>query len=258
MKNLNLTKPLVTFDLETTGLSTTDDKIIEISCVKIDKEGTRSTFYTLINPERSIDPEASKVHGYTKEMLSEYPTFKEVAPSLLKFIRGCYIGSFNGIRFDIPLLISEFNNVGIEWNPSFNDVIDVMNIYHKHEPRNLSSAYKFYTGKDMEGAHQAQNDVLAVIEIMEAQITKYDLSNNIDNLIEEYTPLKGYLDYSKKLRYNDRGNITLDFGKHKGYELADIYYRDKGYFSWMLNKSDFHINTKNALKTELNKLNIKY
>jgi len=255
MNNLNLSRPLTIIDLETTGLSTTDDRIIEISAVKIYNDGTRSKFYTLINPQKTIDPQASEVHGYTNEMLREYPTFKEVAPSLLNFITDCYISGFNVIRFDIPFLMSEFDRVGIKWDLPFTDIIDVMNIYHKHEPRNLSAAYKFYTGNEREGAHQAQNDVFACIDILEAQVDKYSLSNEIDVLIEEYSPMKGYLDFAKKLKYNDNGQVCFAFGKYNGISLEDVCRKNKRYFSWVF-ASDIHQNTKDLIKIELMKLNL--
>ena len=171
--NLKLKRPIIFFDLETTGVDTAHDRIVEISMVKIEPDGTKHVKTRRINPEMPIPAEATAVHGISDEDVKDEPTFKQIAKSLAKFIEGCDFGGFNSNRFDLPMLVEEFMRADVDVDFRKRKFVDVQNIFHKKEQRTLVAAYKFYCDKDLENAHSAEADTLATYEVLEAQIERY-------------------------------------------------------------------------------------
>jgi len=240
---LNLKRPIVFFDLETTGTNITSDRIVEISVIKLHPDGREETRTRRINPEMHIPAEASEIHKIYDEDVAGEPRFKEIAKSLADFFTGCDIAGFNSNRFDIPMLDQEFQRVGIKFDFTRPRFIDVQTIYHKREPRTLSAAYRFYCGGDLEAAHSANADTRATLEVLKAQLDRYaDLPNDIEKLAE-YSSQTRNVDLMGRLVYDDRRRPVINFGKYKGKLAADILRRDPGYYSWIM-QGDFPQNTK--------------
>lgn len=184
---LNLTKPIVFFDLETTGINIAKDRVVEISILKVFPNGNEESRTWLVNPEIEIPKEASDIHGITNEKVVSEPTFKELAHNISELIKGCDLAGFNSNRFDIPLLAEEMLRAGIDFDMKGRVAVDVQVIYHKKEQRTLSAAYQFYCDKNLENAHSAEADTKATYEILKAQLDKYDdLENNI-SFLNEYS-----------------------------------------------------------------------
>lgn len=243
---LNLKNPLIFFDLETTGINITKDKIVEISYIKIYPNGKKETKTLRINPGMPIPPESTAIHHITDEDVADAPTFKEVAKELANTFEGCDIAGFNSNRFDLPLLSQEFLNAGADVDFSRRKFIDVQTIYHKMEQRNLSAAYKFYCGKDLNDAHSALADTAATYEVLKAQLDKYpSLENSVDFLSSFSTQNKN-VDLAGRMIYNDKGVEVFNFGKYKGRSVEDVLQHDTGYYGWMMN-GDFPLNTKQVL-----------
>lgn len=240
---LNLKRPIVFFDLETTGTNITSDRIVEISVIKLHPDGREETRTRRINPEMHIPAEASEIHKIYDEDVAGEPRFKEIAKSLADFFTGCDIAGFNSNRFDIPMLDQEFQRVGIKFDFTRPRFIDVQTIYHKREPRTLSAAYRFYCGGDLEAAHSANADTRATLEVLKAQLDRYaDLPNDIEKLAE-YSSQTRNVDLMGRLVYDDQRRPVINFGKYKGKLAADILRRDPGYYSWII-QGDFPQNTK--------------
>lgn len=244
---LQLTKPIIFFDLETTGINIATDRIVEISILKIYPNGNKESKTWLVNPEMEIPKEASDIHGITNEKVVAEPTFKELAPQISKIIAGCDLAGFNSNRFDIPLLAEEMLRAKINFDMKDRKSIDVQVIFHKKEERTLSAGYQFYCGKSMENAHSAEADTNATYEILKAQLDKYsDLENNIDFLNSYSTHIKR-ADFAGFILYDDDGDEIFSFGKYKGKKASDVLKEDKGYFSWIEN-ADFPLYTKKIMK----------
>lgn len=242
---LNLKRPLVIFDLETTGVNISSDRIVEISIVKVSpgQEDSPEIRTRRINPEMPIPKEASDVHHITDEDVANEPTFRQVARSLADFIRGCDIAGFNSTRFDIPMLDEEFHRAGVEFDFHRARFVDVQTIFHKLEPRNLTAAYKFYCNKDLVGAHGAQADTMATYEILLAQLEKYEsLPTEIEQL-SEFSSQNKNVDLVGRLIYDEQGREVINFGKYKGKIAKEVLERDPGYYSWIL-QGDFPNDTK--------------
>ena len=243
---LNLKNPLIFFDLETTGINITKDKIVEISYIKIYPNGKKETKTLRINPGMPIPPESTQIHHITDADVANAPTFKEVAKELANTFEGCDIASFNSNRFDLPLLSQEFLNAGVDVDFSRRKFIDVQTIYHKMEQRNLSAAYKFYCGKNLEDAHSALADTAATYEVLKAQLDKYpNLENSVDFLAKFSTQNKN-VDLAGRIIYNDKGVEVFNFGKYKGKPVEEVLQHDTGYYGWIMN-GDFPLNTKQVL-----------
>ena len=245
--NLKLKRPIIFFDLETTGVDTSRDRIVEISMVKIDVDGTKQVKTRRINPEMHIPEEATEVHGITDEDVKDCPTFREKAPELKTIFEGCDLAGFNSNRFDIPLLAEEFIRAGVMIDLSSVRRVDVQNIYHKLERRTLVAAYKFYCGKDLENAHSALADTEATLEVLEAQLEHYpeELQNDID-FLAEFSSRDNYIDFAGRFAYNEKGEEIVNFGKHKGRLVKDVLRIEPSYYNWMM-QSDFTMNTKQVL-----------
>lgn len=274
---LNLTKPLVVFDLEATGLDLVNDRIIQISYVKVspgDKEGEEERKSIFVNPGKPIPAFVQQLTGITDDMVKDAPTFKQLAKQLADSFIGCDFAGFNSDRFDVPMLAEEFLRAGIDFDFSKCRLIDAQNIFHKREPRNLAAAYRFYTGHKMEDdfrAHRADQDAEATYRVLMGELDKYDpttveepsqaLPNDMNVLAEE-SRMNNNVDFAGRIVWEDVKDKTgkaladkdgkplrhevFNFGKYKGHVVTDVLHRDPGYYSWMLN-ADFTLNTKQVL-----------
>ena len=241
---LNLQRPIVFFDLETTGVQITRDRIVEISILKISPDGERETKTRRINPEMPIPAEASAVHGITDADVADCPTFAQVARSLYTWLEGCDIAGFNSNRFDVPMLVEEFLRAGVAVDFDDRHFVDVQTIFHKMERRTLEAAYKFYCDKTLENAHSAEADTLATFEVLEAQLDRYpeDLKNDIPALAEFSTHGRR-VDFAGSLAYNDKDEIVINFGKYKGVPVTEVFRKDSGYYNWVMG-AQFPLETK--------------
>lgn len=243
---LNLTKPVVFFDLETTGISVTNDRIVEISYLKVFPDGTEVSRTQRVNPEMHIPEEATAVHHISDDDVRDCPTFRQIAQNIANVLEGSDIAGFNSNRFDVPVLAEEFLRAGIDVDFSKTRFIDVQVIYHKMEQRTLSAAYKFYCGKDLDDAHSAEGDTRATYEVLKAQLDRYENLKNDIKWLSEYTSFTRNVDFSGYFIYNDKDEEIVNFGKYKGRSLAEIFQRDPSYYDWIM-KSDFPRNTKQVL-----------
>ena len=242
---LKLTRPLVFFDLETTGTNITHDRIVEISIVKLMPDGTVVERSRRLNPEMPIPAEATAVHHITDDDVAGEPTFRQVAASLSKLLQGCDIAGFNSNRFDIPLLDQEFHRAGVDFDLNGVRFVDVQTIYHKKEPRTLVAAYRYYCGKELEEAHSALADTRATMEVLMAQLDVYDdLPVELDGLSEFANPNRN-VDLLGRLIYDDNKREVINFGKYKGRLAEEMLASDPGYYNWIM-QGDFAQNTKNA------------
>jgi len=242
---LQLTKPLAFIDLETTGVNLGHDRIVEIAIVKILTDGTRSVKRKLINPEISIPPTSSAVHGITDEMVKDAPTFKQLAQEIKQMLDGCDLAGYNSNRFDIPLLVEEFLRAQVEFDMKGRRMLDVQTIFHKLEPRTLGAAYKFYCDKILEDAHSAEADALATYEILQSQVVRYpQLGNNLDSILKTVgeDPI---VDFARRFVW-ENGVEVFNFGKYKGKPVAPVLRSEPQYYDWMM-KGDFPQHTKQKL-----------
>lgn len=271
---LNLTKPLIVFDLETTGLDLVKDRIIQISYIKVYPDGKEERSNQFVNPERSIPQEVVDITGITDADVANAPTFKMLAADLANKFQGCDFAGFNSNHFDVPMLAEEFLRAGIDFDFSKCNLIDVQTIFHKMERRNLAAAYKFYCGRKMEDdfvAHKADQDTEATYRVLQGELDMYaprkqeeperQLNNDMNELAE-FSKLNNNVDFAGRIIWKEmkdaNGNVLTDsdgnprmqevfnFGKYKGWSVAEVLNRDPGYFSWMLS-SDFTYNTKQVL-----------
>ncbi len=242
---LNLTRPLVFFDLETTGTNITHDRIVEISIIKVMPDGTDTERTRRINPGIPIPAEATAVHHITDADVADEPSFKQIAKSLAEMFKDCDIAGFNSNRFDIPLLLEEFNRAGINLDLSRTRFIDVQTIFHKKEQRTLSAAYKFYCGLNLDDAHSASADTRATYEVLKAQLDRYDDLANDVKALSEYSCHSRNVDFAGRLVYDDKQREVINFGKYKGQLAEDVLRKDSGYYGWIM-QGDFPQNTKDA------------
>lgn len=251
---LNLKRPIIFFDLETTGLDIAKDRIVELCYIRVEPNGNEEARCMRINPEMHIPEVASSVHGITDDDVKDCPTFADVAPQLAATFEGCDLAGFNSNRFDLPLLAEEFMKAGVNIDLSHVQAIDVQNIYHKLEKRTLAAAYKFYCGRDLENAHSALADTQATYEVLQAQLDHYpnDLQNDVD-FLAEFSRMNRNIDFAGRFVYDESGKELINFGKYKGKAIKDVLSRDPGYYSWIM-QGDFTLNTKQVLT----KLRLKY
>ena len=242
---LRLQRPIIFFDLETTGTNITHDRIVEISIIKVLPSGEEQERTRRINPEMPIPAEATAIHHITDADVANEPTFRQLAKSLAEIFADCDIAGFNSNRFDIPLLLEEFHRAGIVLDLSKTRFVDVQTIYHKMEPRNLSAAYKYYCGQDLEAAHSANADNRATLEVLKAQLDKYPELTNDVKALSEFSCHNRNVDFAGRLIYNDANKEVINFGKYKGQLAEDVLRRDPGYYSWV-QQGDFQQNTKDA------------
>ena len=243
---LSLKRPLCFFDLETTGVNVAKDRIVEISILKIFPNGNKESKTWLVNPEMPIPPETTAVHGITDEKVANEPTFKQLGKDVYNMIKGSDLAGFNSDRFDIPLLAEEMLRVEIDVDFKKYLTVDVQTIFHKMEKRNLSAAYKFYCGKDLDNAHSAAADTNATYEVLKSQIEKYDELENDVSKLSAFSRRSKSVDYAGLVIVDNDGDAAFNFGKHRGKKVAEVLQREPGYFSWLLN-ADFPRYTKKVI-----------
>lgn len=243
---LNLTKPICFFDLETTGINITSDRIVEISILKVFPNGKEDKKTWLVNPEMPIPAQATAVHGITNEKVANVPTFKALAREIYSWIKDSDLGGFNSNRFDIPLLAEEMLRAGIDFDMKNRKSIDVQTIFHKMEQRTLTAALKFYCDKTLDNAHSAEADTIATYEVLKAQLDRYDELNNDTQFLAEFSTRRKSADFAGFIGYDSEGDECFSFGKHKGKKVTEILQHEPGYFGWLLD-ADFPLFTKKVL-----------
>lgn len=264
MTKFNLDRDLVFLDIESTGLHVIHDRIIQLALIKYVKDHEEPQEYTaLVNPSREISEEAISIHGITPEMVADKPFFKEVAQEVFDFIGDADLAGYNSNRFDVPMLMEEMDRAGFPLDMSTRRTIDVMRIFTKMEPRNLVAALKFYTGEDLDNAHDALEDVRATIKVLQGQLSRYKdtpfddgegnitkpIQNNMQALHDFTTDLR-YADVTQKLRHDLDGRIVFNFGKYNGEPVGKFLYQDRQYLGWMLSK-DFSYQVKDIIQKEV-------
>lgn len=244
---LNLKRPLVIFDVESTGLDITKDRIIEISWIKVYPGGREEQRCLRINPDGvPISPQAQAVHKIPKEELLDKPTFKQVAAELAQVFEGSDIAGFNSNQFDIPMLAEEFLRAGVNFDPAKHRLVDVQTIFHRMEPRDLGAACRFYLGHEMENPHAASSDTRITYEVLLAQLDRYpSLPNDVEQLAKFSSRLKR-VDLAARMVYDEQGRVVFNFGKYKGQPVKEVLAKDPSYYDWMM-RGDFAENTKQAL-----------
>jgi DNA polymerase-3 subunit epsilon len=243
---LSLTRPLCFFDLETTGVNVAKDRVVEISILKVFPNGNKESKTWLVNPEMPIPPQTTAVHGITDEKVANEPTFKQLSKDIYNMIKGSDLAGFNSDRFDIPLLAEEMLRAEIDVDFKKYLTVDVQTIFHKMEKRNLSAAYKFYCGKDLDNAHSAEADTNATYEVLKSQIEKYDELENDVSKLSAFSTRRKSVDFAGFVIVDADGDAAFNFGKHKGKKVVEVLEREPGYFSWLLN-ADFPRYTKKVL-----------
>ena len=256
---LKLTKPIVFIDLETTGINIVADRIIEICMLKILPDNSKIIKTYRINPTIPIPYFSTLIHGIKDEDVKESPTFALMAKTIANFINDCDLAGYNAIKFDIPMLVEEFCRVRINFDLKNIKIVDVQNIFHKMEQRNLIAAYKFYCGKELVGAHGAEADTIATYEVLKAQLDKYKDSeitdkkgkvfkpvvNEIKNL-SEFSYHNNNADLAGHIIFNDNNQEVFNFGKHKGKSVEEVFRKESSYYDWMM-KGEFPLSTKNLI-----------
>lgn len=271
---LNLSKPLVVFDLETTGLDLVNDRIIQISYIKVLPDGKEERENLFVNPQKAIPEEVTGLTGISNDDVKDCPTFKELSASLSEKFKNCDFAGFNSNHFDIPMLAEEFLRAGIDFDFSRCRLIDAQTIFHKMERRNLAAAYKFYCGRKMEDdfeAHRADQDTEATYRVLMGELDRYNPETQVEadkhlpndmNVLAEFSKVNDNVDFAGRIVWKEVKDIngkvvtdkdgkavkqeTFNFGKYKGRSVSEVLKCDPGYFSWMLN-GDFTYNTKQVL-----------
>lgn len=256
---LKLNKPLACFDLETTGTNIVNDRIVEISIVKLLPDGSQTTYTQRINPTIPIPAEVTAIHGITDADIKDCPTFKDLSVKINQILLNCDLAGYNSNKFDIPFLVEEFLRSGIDFDMKGRRFVDIQNIFHKMEPRTLKAAYKFYCEKDLENAHSAEADTMATLEVLKAQLDRYQNTVYTDKEKTESFPIKNdvqalhdfsfnanFADFVGHIAFNAKGVETFNFGKHKGKPVEDVFRIEPSYYDWMI-KADFPLYTKKLI-----------
>ncbi len=255
---LNLKVPLCFFDLETTGTNITRDRIIEIAVIKVMPNGEVLKKTSIVNPTIPIPAESSMFHGIYDKDVVDKPTFKEVAKEYAKFFEGADLSGFNIIKFDVPMLVEEFLRADVDFDYHRKKIIDAQKIYHMMEKRTLSAAYKFYCEKDLENSHSAEADTIATMNVLEAQIAKYENQSVVDALGNEVGKIKNdmevlhqlttsnMIDLAGRMVRNENGEPVINFGKHKNKLVLQVLKDEPSYYDWVM-KGDFPLDTKRKL-----------
>lgn len=252
---LNLLRPLAFFDLETTGLNISKDRIIEIAVLKVHPDQTEERYVKRVNPGMAIPPDSTAIHGITDADVKDAPKFSDIAHEIKNFIGNADLAGYNSNKFDIPFLLEEFLRIGIELEMDDRKFIDVQTIFHKMEQRTLSAAYKFYCHQEMQNAHSAEADIVATFEILKAQLEKYNELKNDILFLSEFTQTdkNRKIDFVGRLALNDKKEIMYNFGKHAGKTIQEVYQLEPGYHRWILD-NEFPLYTKAIVKKETDKL----
>lgn len=263
---LILERPLVFFDLETTGLNIGKDKIIEIALLKVMPDGSEELKTWLVNPEIQISAEAFAVHGISNEDLKDKPTFTQIASEVLSFLDNCDLAGYNSNKFDLPLLMEEFLRVGLDFDIRGRRFIDVQNIFHKMEPRTLSAAYKFYCNQELIDAHQAESDTRATYQVLKGQLDFYNgqkyedkksgIVSEIENsvlMLSGFTSDNRNVDFAGQILFNENDEEIFNFGKYKGTQVRKVFTQEPAYYDWMM-KADFPLYTKKIITRIFNEV----
>lgn len=253
---LQLKKPLAFLDIEATGSNVSTDRIVEIAIVKYLPDGARTVKRKLVNPQLSIPPAITDIHGITDEMVQNAPTFKQVAHEIKQFLDGCDLACYNAYRLDIPMLVEEFIRADVDFDVRSRKLVDVQKIFHTMEQRTLSAAYKFYCNKALEGAHGAEVDAAATAEILFAQVERYpQLGTGVDTIIKAVGE-DNIIDFARRFIYDEKGVEVFNFGKHKGRPIADVLNAEPQYYDWMM-RGEFPMNTKQKLTEIYTRIKLK-
>ena len=243
---LKLSKPICFFDLETTGINISNDRIVEISILKVHPDQTEKRKTWLVNPSIPIPKEASAVHGISDQDVANAPLFSAIAKEISNWIDGADLCGFNSNRFDIPLFAEEMLRAGLDFDMKNRLAVDVQTIFHKMEQRTLTAAYKFYCDKSLKDAHSAEADTYATYEVLKAQLSRYEELENDTQFLAEFSSRKKFADFAGFIAYNKAGQECFSFGKHKGKTVSEVLEKEPGYFGWLLN-ADFPLYTKKVL-----------
>ncbi len=244
--DLKLKRPIAFLDLETTGINVTNDRIIELSVLKISPNGKEEWMTSRVNPGIPIPEKSTAIHGIRDEDVANSPSFKEIARNLASFLEGCDLAGYNAIKFDIPLLAEEFLRADTDFTFNRRKYIDVQVIFHKKEQRTLSAAYQFYCNRELEDAHSSKADTQATFEVLKSQLDRYvDLENDVDKLAE-FSSFNTNVDFAGRIILDENGLEVFNFGKYKGKPVETVFSEDPAYYSWMMN-SEFPLYTKKVL-----------
>ena len=256
---LNLSRPLALFDLETTGINIGTDRIVEICVIKLMPDGGRELFLKRLNPGVPISKESTMIHGITDLDVKDCESFKDISTELDDFLSDCDLSGYNAIKFDIPLLVEEFLRAEVDFTLMNRNVVDVQNIFHKMEPRTLKAAYRFYCSKNLDMAHSAEADTMATLEVLKAQLDMYDGQEYTDQdgnvskpVINDVKALSDFSYYTRNVDlvghivFNNKQEEVLNFGKYKGQPLETVFKREPSYYDWMM-KSQFPLSTKRVI-----------
>ena len=243
---LNLTNPIVFFDLETTGINVAHDRIVEICYLKVCPNGNETARTMRINPGMHIPEASTAIHGIHDEDVADCPTFNMVAKEVARDFEGCDIAGFNSNRFDVPMLAEEFLRAGVDIDLTRHKLIDVQVIFHKMEQRTLSAAYKFYCGRNLEDAHSAEGDTRATYEVLMAQLDRYPELQNNTKFLSEFSSFTDNVDFAGRIVYDKNHIEVFNFGKYKDIPVVQVLQKDPSYYRWMKD-GDFTLNTKQVL-----------
>jgi len=256
---LNLTRPLVVFDLETTGVHVGSDRIVQICLIKITPDQQEKVRNYLVNPEMPIPPDSSQIHGITDEDVKDKPTFRQLAGEIMAFIGNSDLAGYNSNKFDVPLLVEEFLRADVDFDLKNRNLIDVQNIFHKMEQRTLKAAYRFYCNQDLINAHDAEADTRATLEVLKAQIARYAETDYTDpsgkvskpvvnkmDALAEFSVMHPKADLVGHIGINKEGQEVFNFGKHKGKPVEAVFGKEPSYYDWMM-QGDFPRSTKKVI-----------
>ncbi len=240
---LKLTKPLVFFDIEATGLNVATDRIVELSMLKVLPNGKEEQKTYRVNPTIPISKEAMRVHGISDEDVKDAPTFDQIAKEVTEFLKGCDLAGYNSTKFDVPLLTEEILRADLDFDVRKSKMVDVQVIFFKKEPRNLAAAYKFYCNKELNNAHSADADTRATYEVLKSQLDKYEDLDQDVNSLAKFSTQTNFADFAGRFVYDSKNNVVINFGKHKGKQLVKILKDEPGYYGWIMG-GDFPLFTK--------------
>ena len=266
--NLPLERDLCFFDIESTGLNVLRDRILQLAIIKFPKgNGEPLELSMLINPSIPISEEAMSIHGITPKDVARKPTFEQVAKQIFDFIGDSDLAGYNSSRFDIPMLMEEFDRAGMEFDLSKRRIIDVQRIFYKMEPRTLKAALKYYCNEDIEDAHDALADVKATISVFKGQIERYKDTDFIDDdgnrvespikpdikALHDFTNDLAFADATQKMKYDHNNVLVFSFGKYQNQPVAEVFKKDRNYYNWIQTK-EFSAQVKQITKAVMKEL----
>jgi DNA polymerase-3 subunit epsilon len=243
---IQLSRPIVFFDLEATGMNISRDRIVEICLIKVHPDGSQETRTELINPGIPIPAEVTKIHGISDQDVADKPLFSAIAKELSTYLKNCDFAGFNSNKFDFPLLVEEFLRAGVEFETDNRKFIDVQRIFHTMEQRNLGAAVRFYCNREIEKAHSAEADTIATLDVFKAQLLRYENLQNDIEFLHKFSGQSNNCDLAGRIVFNDKKQEVFNFGKHKGRPVEEVLKAEPSYYEWMMN-GDFPLQTKNVL-----------